>query len=60
LASPTAHEPAEAFYARLAAEFGTNIDLEAVIRENRGMKGEDLFETSVPATPSNPTASSRT
>ncbi len=28
-------EPAAAFYARLASEFGSDIDLEAVIRENR-------------------------
>lgn len=28
-------EPAAAFYARLAAEAGTDIDLEAVIREGR-------------------------
>ncbi|HWD67617.1 MAG TPA: hypothetical protein VG227_06605 [Caulobacteraceae bacterium] len=28
-------EPAAAFYARLASEFGTDIDLEAVIRKTR-------------------------
>ena len=28
-------EPASAFYSRLAAQWGTDIDLEAVIRENR-------------------------
>lgn len=28
-------EPAAAFYARLAEEFGSDIDLEAAIRENR-------------------------
>lgn len=28
-------EPANTFYARLAAQSGTDIDLEAVIRENR-------------------------
>lgn len=28
-------EPAAAFYARLAADYGTDIDLEAVIREVR-------------------------
>lgn len=28
-------EPASAFYARLSADFGTDIDLEAVIRESR-------------------------
>lgn len=28
-------EPASSFYARLAAECGTDVDLEAVIRENR-------------------------
>ena len=28
-------EPASTFYTRLAAQFGTDIDLEAVIRENR-------------------------
>lgn len=28
-------EPATAFYARLSAEFGADIDLEAVIRESR-------------------------
>lgn len=28
-------EPASTFYARLAAQSGTEIDLEAVIRENR-------------------------
>jgi hypothetical protein len=28
-------EPAEAFYRRLSAECGADIDLEAVIRENR-------------------------
>ncbi len=31
----TGREPAEAFYARLAAQSGTDIDLEAFIRENR-------------------------
>ncbi|HHY48886.1 MAG TPA: plasmid stabilization protein [Alphaproteobacteria bacterium] len=28
-------EPASVFYARLSADFGTDIDLEAVIRESR-------------------------
>lgn len=28
-------EPAETFYARLSADYGTDIDLEAVIRESR-------------------------
>lgn len=28
-------EPAAAFYARLASEFGSDVDLETVIRENR-------------------------
>lgn len=28
-------EPALSFYSRLTAQFGTDIDLEAVIRENR-------------------------
>jgi hypothetical protein len=28
-------EPAASFYARLSAQFGTDIDLEAVIREAR-------------------------
>ena len=31
----TGREPAAAFYARLAARSGPDIDLEAVIRENR-------------------------
>jgi len=31
----TGREPALAFYARLSAEAGTDIDLEAVIRETR-------------------------
>lgn len=36
-------EPAAEFYARLAAECGTDIDLEAVIRESRrGNSGPDL------------------
>jgi len=29
------YEPAAAFYARLSARYGTDIDLEAIIRENR-------------------------
>ena len=28
-------EPAAAFYARLAAQFGTDLDLDAIIREDR-------------------------
>lgn len=37
------HEPAVHFYRRLSAENGTDIDLEAVIRENRqAHKGIDL------------------
>ncbi len=28
-------EPASAFYARLSSEYGTDIDLEAIIRESR-------------------------
>jgi hypothetical protein len=36
-------EPASAFYARLSANFGTDIDLEAVIREQRrAHAGPDL------------------
>jgi hypothetical protein len=36
-------EPAAAFYARLSAESGSDIDLEAVIRENRRPhQGADL------------------
>lgn len=31
----TGREPAAQFYARLAAEFGTDIDLEAVIKADR-------------------------
>lgn len=31
----TAREPPTAFYARLSQNFGTDIDLEAVIRESR-------------------------
>ena len=34
-ASETGREPAAQFYARLRAESATDIDLEAVIRENR-------------------------
>jgi hypothetical protein len=29
------HEPAAAFYSRLSTDFGTDIDLDAVIRESR-------------------------
>ena len=29
------HEPAEAFYARLSSECGTDLDLEVIIRESR-------------------------
>jgi len=36
-------EPASAFYARLAAQSGADIDLEAMIRENRRLnKGVEL------------------
>jgi hypothetical protein len=36
-------EPAAAFYARLASEFGTDIDLDAIIRESRSRHaGPDL------------------
>jgi hypothetical protein len=36
-------EPASAFYARLSATYGTDIDLEAVIRETRRVHpGPDL------------------
>ncbi len=36
-------EPAAAFYARLASEFGTDIDLDSVIRESRSRHaGPDL------------------
>ena len=36
-------EPAAAFYARLASDFGTDVDLEAVIRESRiGHSGPEL------------------
>lgn len=36
-------EPASIFYARLSAQYGTDTDLEAVIRENRKPhKGIDL------------------
>lgn len=36
-------EPASAFYARLSANSGTDVDLEAIIREGRGPhKGPDL------------------
>lgn len=36
-------EPAAAFYARLAAQFGTDLDLEAIIREERRPhRGVDL------------------
>lgn len=36
-------EPAGSFYARLSVDFGTDIDLEALIREDRGIhKGPDL------------------
>jgi hypothetical protein len=31
----TGREPAAAFYARLASDFGSDVDLEAVIRESR-------------------------
>jgi hypothetical protein len=31
----TSREPAQRFYGRLAAEFGTEIDLDAVIREHQ-------------------------
>jgi hypothetical protein len=31
----TGREPASAFYARLANDFGSNLNLETVIRENR-------------------------
>lgn len=31
----TGREPAAAFYQRLASSYGTDIDLDAVIRENR-------------------------
>jgi len=30
-------EPAPAFYARLSSDYGTDLDLEAVIREHRGI-----------------------
>ncbi len=29
------HEPAASFYARIARDYGTDVDLDAVIRENR-------------------------
>lgn len=36
-------EPAASFYARLSADFGTDIDLEAAIKEDRQIhKGLDL------------------
>jgi hypothetical protein len=36
-------EPAEAFYARLTAQFGTDLDLETIIRsERRPHQGVDL------------------
>lgn len=36
-------EPAAAFYARLSAQYGTDDDLEAIVRENRKPhKGLDL------------------
>ena len=39
----TGREPASAFYARLSASFGTDLDLEAVImKERRVNKGPDL------------------
>lgn len=39
----TGREPASAFYARLSASFGTDIDLEAVIKKERKVnKGPDL------------------
>lgn len=39
----TGREPASAFYARLSASFGTDIDLEAVITKERKVnKGPDL------------------
>jgi hypothetical protein len=39
----TNREPAHKFYGRLAAEFGTDIDLDAVVRERRrAHEGIDL------------------
>lgn len=39
----TGREPAAAFYARLSAQYGTDDDLEAIVRENRKPhKGLDL------------------
>lgn len=34
-ASETGREPAAQFYARLRADFGTDIDLDAILQENR-------------------------
>ena len=34
-ASETEREPAEQFYARLRADYATDIDLEAILNENR-------------------------
>lgn len=42
-ARETGREPAAAFYARLSAQYGTDDDLEAIVRENRKPhKGLDL------------------
>ena len=39
----TGREPASSFYARLSADYGTDLDLDAVIRESRTPhKGLDL------------------
>ncbi len=39
----TGREPAHSFYARLSANYGTDLDLEAIIRETRvAHEGPDL------------------
>ena len=39
----TGREPARSFYARLSANYGTDLDLDAIIRETRhAHKGPDL------------------
>jgi len=39
----TGREPAPSFYARLSANYGTDLDLDAIIRETRlAHKGPDL------------------
>ncbi len=39
-------EPASAFYARIATNYGTDIDLEAVIRDARRLKAEPVLTRS--------------